>query len=187
MSYKVTTVDRNTLAAELLPLVKKQLRVLSTTDDEFITGLIVRTIDVFERQSGLTIFRTSADWKPDEFDPVSSSGVMLPLQPIANGWVARDSSGVDVTADYEIVGAMNGRAAGLYFRALESGKSTKGITVALVAGSASVEEIPPGALQAILSRVASLYAWREDLSETAVNELALTDNVWMTGNWVPRA
>jgi uncharacterized phiE125 gp8 family phage protein len=186
MTYKITTVDRDTLAAEMLPLVKNQLRVLSATDDEFITGLIVRTIDVFERQSGLSIFLTSADWKPDEFDMVTSSGTMVPLQPIAS-WIARDTDGNEISDRYEMVGTMNGRAAGLYLRSIEKGVSTKGITVALVAGSTTVDEIPPGALQAILSRIASLYTWREDLSETAVNELALSDNVWMTGNWVPRA
>lgn len=186
MSYRITSVDRNTLASDLLALVKQQLRVLSNTDDEFITGLIVRTIDVFERQSGLSIFTVEAEWKPDEFDTVTASGVMVPLQPVAV-WTASDGDGNDVSADYEMVGTMNGRAAGLYLRSVVSGKGTKGITVALTAGSASVSAIAPGALQAILSRVASLYAWREDLTETAVNELALNDNVWMTGNWVPRA
>ena len=186
MSYAINDIDHQTLATELLALAKKHMRVLSTTDDDYIKGLITRTIDVFERQSGLTVFATMATWEPDGFDVVTANGVLLPLQPVAK-WTATDRQGNDVTGNYKLVGQATGRAGGLYLKPVNGGSTVTGITVELVVGVDAADDIPPAALQAILDRIASLYAWREDLTDATASDLPISDNIWLTGNWVPRA
>jgi uncharacterized phiE125 gp8 family phage protein len=189
MSYKVSNIDRTSLPTALLPQAKSQMRVVSTNDDALITSLIARTIDIFERQSGLSIFEADVVWIPDNLDTIDiTKGVLIPVQPIKT-WAAADGEGTDVTASYQIVGNDTGRATGLYFASktatLPSGDPTLP-TLTMKVGYAAITEIPPATLEAILARTASYYAWREDLSETNVDEIPDFDQTWMVGHWVPR-
>ena len=192
MSLEISgPIDRKTIPEAMLPLAKEQMRVLTATQDDFITGLIVRTIDVFERQSGLSIFAITALWTPDDFDSYTAGkGVVVPLQPLI-GWTASDGTD-DVSANYRIVGNKTGRATGLYLQSITpvwplpyGGMPTAIVT--LNAGCATLDDIQPGALQAILERVATLFLWREDLSEDTVHDMPASDQTWIVGNWVPRA
>lgn len=190
MSYKIDNIDRTTIATAMLPMVKQQVRVLSNTDDIFLTGLIIRTIDIFQRASGMTIFKTDVTWMPDEFDTVTRSGVVVPVQPLID-WTAEDGSGVDVTGNYIIVGSAAGQGGHQFLRRYDSaGSITSAFTTVIitaVAGSETVDDISPAALQAILNRVATLYAWREDVADSTIQAMPESDQQWMVGNWIPRA
>jgi len=188
MSIEIDTVDRTTLPAEMLPLAKEQMRVASDKMDDYITGLIARTIDVFERQSGLSIFQATLMWSPDSFDTVNDDGVLVPVQPIIE-WTAATDSG-DVTDQFKIVGNKTGRATGLYLQRVDQSLPPSfdpvPVTLAMTVGCEAMDDIPLGALQAILDRVATLFTWREDLAEGNVIDVPQSDQTWFVGNWVPR-
>lgn len=187
MSYRITNRDTTALPTELLPLFKAQVRVDFTDDDVLLTSILARSIDLYERKTGLTIFSGTAEWSPDEFDNVTDLGIQVPLQPISVMTV-EDADGNDVTSSFKIVGNQApGRASGLYFVPAADAEMPDGLAATLTLGAASAAEISPATLDSILRIGGHLYENRE-----AISDLLLRDADWwaddlLVAGWVPRA
>lgn len=188
MSFKTSGVDRATLPAALLPVAKVQCRVDFTDDDALLTDLLARSIDLYERKTGLSIFKRDFAWGPDSFDVVTEDGVLCPVQPLGVLTV-KDSTDTDVSADYVLAGnQIDGQASGLYLQPVAaSGTMPDGLAITAEAGYTDATKIAPGTLDAIMRIVAHLYANRESVSELLLRETDWWMDDLIVGTWVPRA
>jgi uncharacterized phiE125 gp8 family phage protein len=187
MSYKLSGVDRTTLPAALLPKVKLHVRVDYTDDDALLTDLTARAIDLYERKTGLSIFKADFAWSPDGFDAVTDDGVLCPAQPLATLAVT-DSDNVDVTTAYQLAGnQIDGQASGLYLQPVDtSATMPDGLKVTAIAGYTDPTAIAPATLDSILRITAHLYANRESVSELLLRATDWWMDDLLVGAWVPR-
>ena len=171
-------LDRTVLPAALLPIAKSHLRVDGSYDDAYITDVIKRAINWFERVTNVSVNPVTWSWSPDQRSFCNGLAT-VPVSPVNQFTV---DAGGDVSADYAIT-TMSTHGIGLY--AL-SGAWVDGMSVSIPSGYADETELDPGITDAVLRYCAHLYENREIL---VLGTDAQTPG-WMTDvistYWMPR-
>lgn len=187
MSYRVTSIDRATLPAALLPLAKLHARVDYDDDDPLIIDILGRVIDLIERKTGQAIFASAAEWTPDSFDVLTTHGVLVPVQPVA-AMTVEDADGNDVVDQYKLVGnRIQGRAAGLYLARVDGGAIPAGLVITMTLGNAAVTELVPAMVDSVMRFMAHLFANREAINDLLLRAADSWADDLISGSWVPRA
>lgn len=181
MSVKVTEIDWQTLPEALLATVKSHLRVEFNRDDEYITKMIARAINLYEQFSGRSIVARTVEWTPSPLPYVQQ----VPFQPLGE-WTATAPDGTVTTADYVVYD--NGGAVLIGSAAVPPVKFGEGVTFEMVTGYTEADDIPPGALDIILRISAGLYETREHQTVVTMEMVSFwTQDLIVGGGWIPRA
>jgi uncharacterized phiE125 gp8 family phage protein len=178
--WLIIGVDRATLPANMLSIAKSHLRVTFDDDDEYIRLCLSRAIDLFERHAGWFVFTRTVEWTP----PNGKVLLPTPVQPI-DGMTALDSLGSDVTAQYRIYA--NHETLRWYFERLDKAAIPAGLKVTLIAGFASMANLPPSVTDITLRLTAYFYENRESIASYSLEQVPQWMNDLLLGNWIPRA
>lgn len=188
MGWQVESIDRDSLATELLPLVKSHCRVDFSDDDVVLTTYIKIAIGQLERVWGFSVFAVDGDWTPLGQSQLTGGAypdrVPTPVQPVSV-FEAFDDLGADISIDFYLVNA--GSVSVPTYLATKSGDAfPSDVAVDLTAGYATVDDLPPEALGAILQVTARLYEFRESIVAYSVDQMPMWMNDIMVGLWQPR-
>jgi uncharacterized phiE125 gp8 family phage protein len=157
MSYiKIKTKDYAALPTALLPKAKAQARVDGSYDDAIITDMIARAIDLFERETGVSVFVTQYEWAPDQAD-FCNNVATIPFSPV-NTMTAKDGANVDVSSSYSFT-TMSQFGVMIYKL---NGAWIDGVVFTIESGYAAAA-LPPGVLDVVMRVTAHLYDNREIL------------------------
>lgn len=187
------SINRTALPAALLPTVKAHCRVEFSRDDQYLTGVAGRAIDLFERLTEWAVFQRLYKWSisADEGADFASSGWgegwawRLPLAPVTISKAVIEPGGIDVTSEYSIVANVpDGR--GESFMVRELGKPDPMPSVVLQGGYALPDDMPPGVLDFTLRASAWLYENREAALMPGADMMAYANSL-LTSYWLPKA
>jgi hypothetical protein len=180
-SIAITANDPAALPAALLPIAKQQMRVDGTYDDAFITSVIARAIDWFERLTNVTVDPTTYVWMPDQNPAPYNATMTFTESPVTN--MTAKIGTTDATASYSVT-TMSTHGVGIF--AL-NGAWASGLAVTFQSGYLNQTVLPAGILDAVLRYSAHLYEHREILVPTvqAANPGWMTDVI--STYWMPRA
>jgi hypothetical protein len=179
-SIVISLNDPAALPAALLPIAKQQMRVDGTYDDAFITSVIARAIDWFERLTNVTVDPSTYVWTPDQADFTDQAAATFTESPVTN--MTAKIGTTDATASYTVT-TMSTHGVGIY--AL-NGAWASGLAITFKSGYADQTVLPAGILDAVLRYGAHLYEHREILVPTvqAANPGWMTDVI--STYWIPR-
>lgn len=188
MSFTIANVDRAGLPTALLPAAKQHLRVDFPDDDTLIQSLLGRAIDLFERKTGVSVFKSDLSWSPNSFDNWTDDGIQVPAQPFAGPFTVKDANGVDVTSAYQIAGnRIDGQMCGIYLAPVDpNAMLPDGLVITATLGSADADAIAPATLDSLLRLTGHLYANRESVSELLLRSADWWMDDLLVGAWVPR-
>lgn len=172
---EIISVDRSSLPTEMLPMFKTHCRVTFADDDDYLKLCLQRSIDLFERHSGRTVFETQAFWGIER----SALRLLTPLVP-ADTFSASDKDGNDVTADYEI-------KSGEWFQRVDGQPIEAGLMVTLTAGYLDMIDLPPSITDIAFRVGAHYYENRESVTAYSLSEVPQWMNDLLLSNWIPRA
>jgi uncharacterized phiE125 gp8 family phage protein len=180
-SIVISLNDPAVLPAALLPIAKQQMRVDGTYDDAFITSVIARAIDWFERLTNVTVDPSTYVWTPDQWNFTDQAIARFTESPVTN--MTAKIGTTDATASYSVT-TMSTHGVGIY--AL-NGAWASGLAITFKSGYADQTVLPAGILDAVLRYGAHLYEHREILVPTvqAANPGWMTDVI--STYWMPRA
>lgn len=173
-----TSVDRSALPQAMLPMFKTHCRISFTDDDQYLQLCLVRSIDLFERHAGWSVFARLATWNP----PASqASAILLPVMPVSTFIVELNS--VDVSDEYRI---QQDQLDGYFIR--KSGEPIPaGLNITLTVGFADIAEMPPSVTDIAFRIGAHLYENRESVTSYSLDQVPQWMNDLLLGNWIPRA
>lgn len=202
MNYDIVSIDRNALPNALLAPFKRWQRVTFCDDDILITEILQGAIDQFERNSEITVFKTTIVLEPESTDYACGSGnvLRLPVTPINTIQVLTSavphsdesllSDGVGYVGTLVV---LNGgdyvlKARGIHGVRIYSlfGSFVDGMTITIETGFTETT-ITPEIRQALFQIAGHFYEYREILNATNVGEPSMWLNQIMSGFWLPRA
>src|SRR6185295_5269520 len=176
MIYVVESIDRDMLAAELLPLAKSHSRVEFDRDDAYITELLSQAIDDVERATNATLFErvitgtlAPPTWPWPEIGYLSptEAGVRLPFNNV-QALTVLDAGGVDISSLYRVVQDDPGGVGTTVLMAPYP--ITSGGEFNILAGVHAATDLAPSIKRLVLRRCAALYENREaplDIDESS--------------------
>lgn len=180
MTWTVTSVDYTTLPAALLPMAKKHCRVDFTDDDEYIQGCLARSIALLEQKWGLRVFAAETDWQPEV---TGAAELPCPVWPVSDFEVM--SGPTDISADFNL--RYSSLTAPWWLVHSDGTPFPADCDVALTAGYADPDTMPPNMLDAILRLAATLYEYRETVAASSLDTMPGWLDDMIVGLWVPRA
>ena len=173
MTIAVVTEDRDALPAELLPIAKQHCRVDHSNDDDLLISIIRRAIARFQSDNEVTLNPTAVVWTP-ALAEFTSGMATLPVVPSS---LATPIDGYSVVLKWYSIH-------GIPIQALQ-GTAANGMTVDLLCGYPSADDLPPDVLDEVLRSTAHLYEHREILvpgGRDHVSPDLATSAAW----WKPR-
>ena len=179
------STDRSTLPPLLLPTLKSHCRVEFTRDDQYLIGVASRSIDLFERITGASIFTRVYDWEVAMEEGAYRGAAWRWAGPVIpfTGFTATVEA-VDVASEYTIIPSVEIVGPSWLQRATGQPLSVPVLTA--TSGYATAEDLPPGVLDFVLRAGAWLYEFREQGMMSGVDMLAY-GNALLAGQWIPRA
>lgn len=176
----VKETDAAALPTALLTLAKQQMRIDHSFEDAFITSVIARSIDWFERVTNVTVDPTTYEWTPDAAN-FCNNVAKITESPVAE--MSAKIGADDATASYSVT-TMSTHGVGLYQL---NGAFASGLVVTFKSGYADETKLPAGVLDAVLRYATHLYDNREILVPGA----QIQTPGWMLDvvatYWMPRA
>lgn len=179
---RIITIDRATLAAELLDVAKANSRVEHTRDDDLISSMIAQAIDDIQRLANVYLFDTEAEWTGAElarrcrYSPDTGFAypvgmrVALPFNNVQSV-EATDAEGTDVSASFSIEqGEPGGNSQAYLIGPNVYAGPWPGLLFLFRYGVESETELAPSVKAAILRRTSAYYENREANLTLALNE-----------------
>lgn len=180
------TIDRVQLPTALLPVLKSHCRVEFARDDQYLTGVASRSIDLFERLTEWSVFARTFKWDIAAADGSADGEAWrwaLPIRPVAG--IIADDGGTDVSSQYKVVTAAPDMV-GPAWMVRADGEPDPMPQIVLQVGYKTADEVPPGILDFVLRAGAWLYEYREAGMMPGADMLAYGNSL-LAGQWVPRA
>lgn len=185
-SVTFTSIDRATLPPLLMPVIKTHCRVEFSRDDVYLTGVASRSIDLFERVTGLSVFARLYGWTTTIAEGSAAGDAWRWPAPVVpfTGFTAMDGS-TDVASEYQIT-SQSGDLLSPSWLSRAAGKPDTMPTLTAASGYKTLDALPPGILNEILLLSAWLYEYREAALMPGVDMLAYANSL-LSSHWLPRA
>lgn len=179
---RIISIDRTTLAADLLAVAKSNSRVEHDRDDALIETMIAQAIDDIQRLANVYLFDTEAEWTGAELSRLRSfcvatasaypnaMRVSLPFNNVASVEVT-DADGVDQSAAFEIEqGEPGGNSQSYLIGPTLNVGPWPGLVFSFRYGVAAADEIAPSVKAAVIRRTSAYYENREATLALSLNE-----------------
>jgi uncharacterized phiE125 gp8 family phage protein len=183
MTWTVAAIDYQVLPSAMLTLAKQHMRIDFVDDDALVASCLRRGISLLERYSGLSVFPARIDWQPFAADAVPVAAYQCPLQPVAGFSVTAD--GTDVSSQYEL--RLTSPISPVWLANKANEPFPAGTRTELRVGWADINTLPPAIEDGILRLSATLYEYRETVTNFSLDPVPQWANDLLVGMWIPRA
>lgn len=195
MNISIVSVDRDTLPNGLLPAFKRWARVDFSSDDLLLTEILQGSIDQFERNSEITVFKSNLILEPTA-DDFSGADLRLPVTPINSISLTIDGvphsdltplSDTTLYAVFNISSDYRLKARGIHGVRIYHliGAFQDGLGINLDAGF-ELTKLTPEIRQTVFQIAAHFYEYRDIMLPSNLNEAPMWINYVMGGFWLPR-
>src|SRR5262245_32876482 len=199
MNTIISSVDYDTLPAAMMPAFKRWNRVDFCDDDELIIEVLQQAIEQFERNSEITVFKSTiilepedADWRdgilPLRVTPVNTLAVTQFDEAVPHSdltWLG-DNSGYRAAVAASATNGFQLFAKGIHGVRLYylAGSSTTGVSITIESGYESTT-LKPEIRGTVMQIAAHLYEYREILMPNNRDESPMWLRDIMAGFWLP--